>query len=443
MTGTRRHARLNWDLGGDRFGDAARRAVRAAAVVGFAATAGLTMAAGASAAPAATPSWRIDLDAGTADQHNTGHTAGGLTLRDTRTDHRQPGAAGLAPLVAQGPAGGRGSYVAPEVSTDLWVSAVQMDAAISQPAGAAVAIDVRGRDVHGEWTQWREVSPGKAVALPQPVSKLQARVNLQASATGLAPTVSSVELRSAAAPAESAAAPAAALAPSTYRLYGTREGLVGGRTANGHVIASRDHFVALPSRRMLAANGGDEYKVKVCYNGRCETAPVWDVGPWNTHDDYWSPSGVREKFKDLPQGTPEAQAASQNGYNSGEDESGRRVTNPAGIDLGDGTFWDGLGMTGSGWVDVTFNPTSGGGQQVTAWAQANVRSCEHVSCAVVSQVYAQQTYPATCWTIGDKITAEGFTNDKWIKLPLAAGGAGYVSAIYLTGNETGGVTTRC
>jgi hypothetical protein len=28
------------------------------------------------------------------------------------------------------------------------------------------------------------------------------------------------------------------------------------------------------------------------------------------------------------------------------------VLNPAGIDLADGAFWDGLGMTDNDWVDV-------------------------------------------------------------------------------------------
>ncbi|MGH1553121.1 hypothetical protein ACRAWF_17230 [Streptomyces sp. L7] len=37
---------------------------------------------------------------------------------------------------------------------------------------------------------------------------------------------------------------------------------------------------AVPGR-MLASNGGHDYQVRLCYQrtGRCETAPVWDVGP--------------------------------------------------------------------------------------------------------------------------------------------------------------------
>ncbi|MEE3922168.1 hypothetical protein V2I01_39335 [Micromonospora sp. BRA006-A] len=99
-------------------------------------------------------------------------------------------------------------------------------------------------------------------------------------------------------------------------MYATREGLVGGTTANGHVIVSRDHFVALPSARGLSPKNTGDYTVRVCTTtrSRCEYAPVWDIGPWNTRDDYWNPSSVRESWKDLPQGRPEAQAAYQSGY---------------------------------------------------------------------------------------------------------------------------------
>jgi hypothetical protein len=143
--------------------------------------------------------------------------------------------------------------------------------------------------------------------------------------------------------------------PLTYRVYATREGLVGNKTSNGHVITPRDHFVALPSGRALSPKGSHIQSVKVCAdNGQCETAPVWDVGPWNTHDDYWNPPATRENFQDLPQGMPQAQAAYQNGYKGGNNLKGNPVRNPAGIDLADGTFWDGLGLTDNAWVTVTY-----------------------------------------------------------------------------------------
>ncbi|MFY0574702.1 hypothetical protein ACN28S_10365 [Cystobacter fuscus] len=120
--------------------------------------------------------------------------------------------------------------------------------------------------------------------------------------------------------------------------------------------------MALPSRRALASNGGSEYQVKVCYpkTGKCTTTSVWDVGPWNTKDDYWNPSSVREMWKTLPQGKPEAQAAYEDGFNGGLDQFGRRPANPAGIDIADGAFWTDLGMSNNDWVDVTYLWTSGG-----------------------------------------------------------------------------------
>lgn len=141
------------------------------------------------------------------------------------------------------------------------------------------------------------------------------------------------------------------LAP-TYRIFATREGLVGQQTANGHIIQPRDRFVALPSWRNLSSYQGYEYQVRLTYNGRTTVVPVWDVGPWNTNDNYWSPN--RDNYRDLPVGVPMAQAAYLDGYNGGLDEFGRRIQAPNGIDIADGTFWDDLGMTRNDWVDVTF-----------------------------------------------------------------------------------------
>ncbi|WP_413758533.1 peptidoglycan DD-metalloendopeptidase family protein [Streptomyces sp. MMBL 11-3] len=96
-------------------------------------------------------------------------------------------------------------------------------------------------------------------------------------------------------------------------------------------------------------------------------------------------------------------------------------------------------------VGLPCTPGGGGGgtTTVTAWTQANVRSCAARSCDIVSTVYPNESYPAHCWVVGESVTDEGITNDKWVRLPLNAGGIGYVSAIYLKGDETGGVTTRC
>jgi hypothetical protein len=142
--------------------------------------------------------------------------------------------------------------------------------------------------------------------------------------------------------------------PRRYRVFATREGLVGATTANGHVIGERDLFVALPSRRALAPRDKSDYTVKVCApSRRCAFAPVWDVGPWNTRDDYWN-AEKREQWRDLLPGVPEAQAARQDGYNGGKDQFGRTVRNPAGIDLADGLFWDALRLTDNAWVTVDY-----------------------------------------------------------------------------------------
>lgn len=151
------------------------------------------------------------------------------------------------------------------------------------------------------------------------------------------------------------AAPAKAkeqpLTAPTFTIFATREGLVGRRTANGHRIQPRDRFVALPSWRVLSSKGGNEFQVRVTYRGRSVVLPVWDVGPWNTRDEYWSED---RKYSDLPVGVPMAQAAYRDDYNGGRDEFGRAVRVPNGIDIADGAFWDDLGMTQSDYVEVTF-----------------------------------------------------------------------------------------
>src|SRR3954452_11217690 len=47
--------------------------------------------------------------------------------------------------------------------------------------------------------------------------------------------------------------------PRTFKVYATREGLVGHATANGHTVTAADHFVSLPSTRSLSPKGGNAY----------------------------------------------------------------------------------------------------------------------------------------------------------------------------------------
>jgi len=72
---------------------------------------------------------------------------------------------------------------------------------------------------------------------------------------------------------------------------------------------------------------------------------------------------------------------------------------------------------------------------VVAWHSANVRDAPSSRSKLVSYVEADNSYPASCWTRGETVNAESRTNDIWIKLPLKAGGFGYVTAIYLKGDE--------
>jgi hypothetical protein len=137
----------------------------------------------------------------------------------------------------------------------------------------------------------------------------------------------------------------------TYTIYATREGLVGKETANGHIIQPNDRFVALPSPGVLSSYQGHEYQVRITYKDRSVVVPVWDVGPWNIDDDYWSPT---RRYSDLPVGVPMAQAAYLEGYNNGLDGFGRAVRAPNGIDIADGTFLIDLGMTRDDWVQVSF-----------------------------------------------------------------------------------------
>lgn len=221
-------------------------------------------------------------------------------------------------------------------------------------------------------TTWSDWTPGSRISL-RDARYVQARAMLAETAAG-SPSLGAAEVQFApgadaggggeglqqaaqaaqAAPTPTATATAPATSNPTVRVWATREGLVGGRTANGHRIVERDRFVALPSRRALASNGGKEYQVRLSYNGRTATAPVWDVGPWNVKDNYWDAPADRELFKDLPRFVPQVLAAWRDNHNGGRDGFNRWVTYPNAIDIADGTFWDDLGMRQGDWVDVTF-----------------------------------------------------------------------------------------
>lgn len=121
--------------------------------------------------------------------------------------------------------------------------------------------------------------------------------------------------------------------------------------------------VALPDKYLKWANlGWDDYYddppyvvnvYSAAYNTTLLGIGVDEVGPWNENDNYWDSD--RRIFTDLALGVPEAQAAFYDDYNDGEDEFGRTVLNPAGIDLSTEAAEDlGYGTYESGWVAVRY-----------------------------------------------------------------------------------------
>jgi len=201
--------------------------------------------------------------------------------------------------------------------------------------------------------------------------------------------------------------------PFAARVFATREGLVGELTANGHRIAGEDLFAALPSRLGLADRGAGARTVQVCTDRRCVFVPVWDVGPWNTKDDYWN--ARRQMWGDLPRGKPAAQAAYLDGYNHGRDEFGRTITNPAGIDLADRAFRDGLALADNAWVSVSFLWTGRGpqGSVATDGSPLLVRDKPSRQGAIVGLAAGFAQLPISCQVRGEQIAGNARSTDLW------------------------------
>jgi hypothetical protein len=303
------------------------------------------------------------------------------------------------------------------------------------PDGAEVAVDVRGR-ADGRWTEWAEIRPDAPGVLTGAARDVEVRVVLNAPGEVATPDVDGVTITPVA--GGRTAAPPSGLA---YRVYATREGLVGHTTANGHKIVNRDHFVALPSRRGLSPASSGDYSVRVCAGTRCAWAPAWDVGPWNTKDDYWAAPGVREQWADLPQGRPASQAAYEDGYNGGKDQFGRKVKNPAGIDLADGTFWDGLKLTTNSWVTVTYQWTGSQphGFVRTPGAALNVRPAPDSGSPNVGLAAKYAQVRIECAAAGENVDGSQGTTDRWYRLAPGM----FVSAAYVALASGGKAVPAC
>lgn len=229
---------------------------------------------------------------------------------------------------------------------------VRLDYDVRATDGSAVRFDVRASADGVRWTGWEvDLAQGASVPFDTPMRFAQYRATLLSN--GASPVVRAATLTPHPTRAiySAMSVDSAPVAP-TFKVHATRMGMVGGRTANGYIIKNRDHFVSLPSWRSLSSKKGGEYMVRLTYKGRSAVVPVMDVGPWNTRDDYWS--SRRERFGDLPRGWPEDHAAYYDGYNGGRAEKGH-VSFPTAIDVGDGVWWDDLGIQGGrAEVEVTF-----------------------------------------------------------------------------------------
>lgn len=398
--------------------------------LGFLATACLlsalipTPARAVPAASAPAQEWTVDLATIDGDDANVAYLpagradSGGLRVADPAR----------SPASQHRPAVSMGMLVtAPHALTGT-ANRVRAQLAADTPAGTTIDVEARAWRADG-WSEWRSAA-GTGAVFDQMITLVQARVTLTLKHPAASPVVRQLRLSADTVPNPAMGVSALGL---TYQVFATREGLVGGTTANGHVIVTRDHFVALPSRRGLAPRGTGDFTVRACTTSgsRCEYAPVWDVGPWNTRDDYWNPSSIREMWQDLPQGTPEAQAAYLNGYNAGKDQFGRTVLNPAGIDLADGTFWDGLLLSNNSWVNVSYLWTAGGAKgrvDVAANATLNVRSGPSTSFGVVGLAADYANVPIECWITGQTVTGTFGTTNRWDR--LASGQ--YASHAYIT-----------
>lgn len=79
---------------------------------------------------------------------------------------------------------------------------------------------------------------------------------------------------------------------------------------------------------------------------------------------------------------------------------------------------------------------------VEVWRETQIRSSARTSASVVGELEAGDSVSGACFTIGESVSDAGYTNDRWVKIS-DGGVTGYVSGIYLKGDETGGVTARC
>lgn len=93
-------------------------------------------------------------------------------------------------------------------------------------------------------------------------------------------------------------------------------------------------------------------------------------------------------------------------------------------------------------VDTTAGNDGASDGSVTTWKATEVFATPSEDATVVANVKAKATVDAECWTEGDTVTEGQYSHDKWVKVEVN-GREGYVSGVYLKGDETGGITKQC
>ncbi len=267
-----------------------------------------------------------------------------------------------------------GTLVAEPLTLNRPIDRLRLSYTARTPAGSAVLVDLRASVDGQTWQPWVTGLPdGAVVGFGPMVRQVQYRVSMLADLQA-APSVTNVTLEPTRdQPTYQAQSYAGTLAAApTFRVRGTRQGMIGGRTANGTIIPPRARFVSLPCWCALNPKGQTNYSVRLTYKGRSTVVPVWDVGPYSGRDDYWNVQ--RSGYPDLERGWPMDHAAYYEGYNGRRADKGY-VRFPTAVDVGDGAWWDDLGIVGDqAEVEITFlwmgaDPLAGSPERDSGTAQ--------------------------------------------------------------------------
>jgi len=246
-----------------------------------------------------------------------------------------------------------GLFISPSTPLTSNTNAIRIDYQATLPAHAQIRIDLRASSDGRRWTAWQtDLAPNALAEFSLWARFAQYRVTLLADRES--PAITAIRLLPEQRPAPFIALGQQPPVAPTFTIRATRQGMVGGRTANGHTIKKRDRFVSLPCYCVLSSKDGNEYSVRLSYKGRSVVVPVYDVGPWNRKDNYWDAQSQRT-FGDLRQGWPQDHAAYYDGYNDGKSGLGWKVRFPTAVDVGDGAWIDDLQIKGDqAELEVTF-----------------------------------------------------------------------------------------